>query len=94
MQPSEGKRRTNMDYNSTAVESLAPDLEQAIINVEDSNPAAIHPFSLKYDDLSSGATFMPVENNTTIRPFSLKYRVSSLSGARAHHGSFNPSILA
>ncbi|KAF9061834.1 hypothetical protein BDP27DRAFT_313409 [Rhodocollybia butyracea] len=75
VQPSEGKHRTNMDPN-TAVESLAPDLEQAIINVEDSNSVTPHPFLLKYHDLSSGATFMPA-GSATVRPFSLKYQAPS-----------------
>ncbi|KAF9061851.1 hypothetical protein BDP27DRAFT_1428542 [Rhodocollybia butyracea] len=71
VQPSEGKGHTNMDNRT---ELFAPDLEQAIINIEDSNPATIHPFSLKYNDLPPGsATFMPAEQgSTTVRPFSLK----------------------
>ncbi|KAF9061850.1 hypothetical protein BDP27DRAFT_1428541 [Rhodocollybia butyracea] len=67
-QPSE-KRRTGTDNHST--ELLVPDLEQANINVEDTNPAIIRPFSLKHDDLHLGSA-------TTIRPFLLKYRVPSL----------------
>ncbi|KAF9061852.1 hypothetical protein BDP27DRAFT_1369323 [Rhodocollybia butyracea] len=74
---SEGKGHASMD---STTQSLPPDLEQAMINVENSNPATIHPFSLKYNDLPPGsATFMPGERgNTTVRPFSLKYRVPSL----------------
>ncbi|KAF9068816.1 hypothetical protein BDP27DRAFT_1421633 [Rhodocollybia butyracea] len=83
----EGTRRTNVYKESS------PDLERLFM--DDSNPASIHPFSLKYHDLPSGQdTFMPVEQgDIDIRPLSVQYQAPLLPEPGRIHGCLIRPIL-